>query len=200
MLWIMESGSGMPAVSAWGGRSRRPATASSYTSTLPESPSAARNRPSTRPTHIWTVNSVRRTVAKLMTSSCVGPAADQIVIKPRQRHDLLAVADATAQALDGIVEFEQHGARGFVADHTLNPEEGGPAAAAGHRRDVMAAGGGIDDQIARRQLDFVTAERVFDHQFATVIIIRIGQEQGRRQVSAHADRLAGALHETDGVI
>ena len=37
--------------------------------------------------------------AKLMTSSCIRPAADKIVIKTGQRNDLFVLADLPAQAL-----------------------------------------------------------------------------------------------------
>src|SRR5689334_8904105 len=105
--------------------------------------------PRISPTHIWIWNMALRTVANFMTPSCVGPTADKIVIKPGQRDDLIAVAQLLAQGLNGVVELKQHGARSLVADHALDPEEGGPAAAPRHRRHMMLAGGGIDHQVAR---------------------------------------------------
>src|SRR6185503_11315636 len=111
---------------------------------------------------------------KLMTSSCVRPAAEKIVIKAGQADNVFTVADLPPQALDGGIEFEQHGAGGFVPYHALNPEKGRPAAAARHRGDMMTAGGGIEHQVAGRQLDRVTAERVLDHQLAAFVIARIG--------------------------
>src|ERR1700709_1586613 len=106
---------------------------------LPDRPNAASRTPRIRPTHIWTVNSVRRTAWKVMTSSCVRPAADKVVIQARQGDEFFTVADLGAQALNGVVEFEQHFARGLVADHALNPEKRSPAAAACHRRDMVTA-------------------------------------------------------------
>src|SRR5882757_10840575 len=105
--------------------------------------------------------------------SCLCPASDEIVINPGQTDNFLIVADLPAQTLDGGVEFEQHDPRRLVLHHALDPEEGAPAAASGHRSDMMAAGGGIEHQVPSRQLDRMTAECVFDHQLAAVIIRRI---------------------------
>src|SRR6478672_4083262 len=152
---------------------------------LPERPSAARKRPSTSPNHICTVNRARRMLAKLITSSCFGPAADQIVIEPGQPDNFRVIAHRAAQSLNGGVEFEEIVPCLGIANHALHPEEGRPAAAAVYPRDMMAAGGGIKHQVARRQLDLVAAEPVFDHQLTAVIVGRIGEEQGCRQVGAN---------------
>src|SRR5215216_2825887 len=101
----------------------------------PDRLTSTSSTPRISPTHIWIWNMALRTVANFIVSpSCVGPAADKIVIKPGQRDDLIAVAHLLAQGLNGIVELEQHGARGLVPDHALDPEERRPAAAARHRR------------------------------------------------------------------
>src|SRR5689334_13042537 len=104
-----------------------------------------------------------------MTPSCLRPAAHKIVVKSGEADDLLGIADLLAQTLDGCVQLEQHGAGRLVLDHALDPEEGRPAAAARHRRDAMAAGGGIEYQVSCRQFDRMAAVCVFDHQFAAVI-------------------------------
>src|SRR4051794_27521751 len=111
-----------------------------------------------------------------MASSCVRPSADKIVVKPGEADDLFIIADLLAQALDGGIEFKQHSAGGFVPHHALYPKKRRPAAAAGHCGDVMAAGSGIEHQIAGGELDLVAPEDVFDHQFAAIIVTRIGEE------------------------
>ena len=65
-------------------------------------------------------------------------------------------------------------------------------APARHRLDPVQAGGGIEQQMAGRQLDRLRAEIVLDHQLAAVIGVRILEEERRRKVAADAE-LAAAV-------
>ncbi|MNS84811.1 hypothetical protein D3C72_1186490 [compost metagenome] len=51
----------------------------------------------------------------------------------------------------------------------------------------MQALGRIEDQVAGRQLDRLGAVHLFDDQFAAVIVLGLGQEEGGGQVAADAE-------------
>lgn len=55
----------------------------------------------------------------------------------------------------------------------------GTADAAGDRGDAVQAAGGIEHQMPGRELHPMLAIGVFNHQFATLIALRIAKEQRR---------------------
>ena len=101
------------------------------------------------------------------------------MIHVEQGEDLFSVAKAGLQRLDGAVQVVKHRTLLIVADHRLDPQERGLADAAGDRGDAVQAAGGIEHQMPGRELHPMLAIGVFNHQFATLIALRIAKEQRR---------------------
>ncbi|VXB06048.1 hypothetical protein PSEUDO8BK_10390 [Pseudomonas sp. 8BK] len=122
--------------------------------------------------------------------SCIGPLAQQVVINPGQTGQFGALRHLKGQRLYCPIQLQQQAALGVIAHQALNPEERRIARATGYRVDAVQAAAGIQHQMPGRQLDAVTAVAVLDHQLTTVVLIRITEEQGGRQVAAHPMRRA----------
>jgi hypothetical protein len=105
-------------------------------------------------------------------------------------------AAACGDSLDGGVEVEEQGSLPIVADHALDPEEAGDARASRHWLHAVQTSGRIEDHISGRQLDDVGAVAVFDDQLTTLVVLRLGEEQGGGEVRAYP--LAGASILSDG--
>src|SRR5450830_1692564 len=102
---------------------------------------------------------------------------------------------AQCELLDGLVQVEQGGAGGGVTHQRLDPEKGCHARAARDRRDPVQAGGRIQHHVARGQLDGLAAEGILDLQLAAIVVVRLGQEQSRRQIGAQALVAVRQLHD-----
>src|SRR5438270_3411293 len=57
----------------------------------------------------------------------------------------------------------------------------------------MQAGGRIKNHVARRQFHGMRAVRILDHQFSSVILVRLSEEQRRRNVRTNAMTRPGNL-------
>src|SRR3546814_12891869 len=79
-----------------------------------------------------------------------------------------------------------------MADHRLEPEEGGDALPARDRGDAVEARRGIDHRVPGGQLDALDAIMILDQQFAAVIMFGRFEKDGDRQVAADAE-IAAAL-------
>ena len=99
--------------------------------------------------------------------------------------ELEAFAVAFEDGAGGALEVEQDFALLGRADEALGPGDGDFARPAGHRLDPVQHGGGVGDGRACRQLVGRLAARGFHHQFAAVIVLRLGEEDGHRHVGAH---------------
>src|SRR4051794_24266184 len=92
-------------------------------------------------------------------SSGVRPAAEQIVIDTGQlNHGCVALPPIAGDRLNRGIEIEQDAPGAIVADHGLNPEEGGESAAARDGGYMVEAGGGIEDHVAGGELYRLLAE------------------------------------------
>jgi hypothetical protein len=99
---------------------------------------------------------------------------------------------------DRHVEVEQQRAPGVVADQALRPEERSNPRPARDRRDIVQAGAGIDDHVAGRELHRMLAVGVLDGELAAVVVLRRGDEERGRDVSADLQR--GVEIAADGVV
>ena len=126
----------------------------------------------------------------------LGPVADEVVVDAGQLDCLRIVTpEPLGKRLDCRVEIEDHAAGMSIADHALQPEEGRNPLSPRHRRHHVQAGRWIEHEIAGRQFDLMRAVEILDHELPAVIVLRLGQEQRRRQIGADAQaREAIAAH------
>ncbi|MCY1355465.1 hypothetical protein D9M69_418860 [compost metagenome] len=110
----------------------------------------------------------------------------------------MRLAEFLRRLADTRVHLEQQRTLAVVAHHALDPEERRHPRAARDRRHVVDAGGRVQHHMPGRQLHALLAIGVLDHQFAAVVLVRLGQEQRCRQVAA--DTEAGAAQVADRVV
>ena len=101
-----------------------------------------------------------------------------------QADGFLGFTEFFAQARDGLIHLEQHGAACIVTHHALGPEEGADPLAACHWLDPVQAGGGVEDEIARRQLDLVRAVGVNHDQLAALVVLGLAEKQRAGHIGA----------------
>jgi len=95
------------------------------------------------------------------------------------------------EAADRDIQVPHQAPLAVITQHALDPEERGQPRAGGDGGDLVQAGARVQHHVARRQFHPLVAVGVFDHQLATLVLIRVAQEQRGRQVGAHRLRLAG---------
>ena len=120
--------------------------------------------------------------------SHLGPESNQIVIDARKLHEFRRVtSESLYKSLDGRCRDRKSNCaparRGpCFAARRMMPS----ACAARDRPHRMQASGGIKHKIAGRQLHFMRAIIVLDHEYAAVILVRLRQKQRDREVGANA--------------
>ncbi|SOZ15614.1 hypothetical protein CBM2609_A70016 [Cupriavidus taiwanensis] len=113
-------------------------------------------------------------------------------------HRFVRLAEFLRHLADAPVELEQHRALAVVAHHALDPEERRHPRPARDWCHMVDAGGRVQHHVPGRQFHALLPVGVLDHQFAAVVVFRLGQEQRRRQVAADAE--AGAAQVADRVV
>src|SRR5690606_16755002 len=131
-------------------------------------------------------------------ASCVGPFANQIVIDAGQLRNRWVVGRSPGKGLYGIVQFPQHGSAMIFAYQALYPEKRREPCAARYRRNLVQAGARVDDHMPGGQFDAVAAVAVLNDELSAVVLRRFAEEQGRRDIAAHALRRAG--YREDGIV
>src|SRR5450755_403738 len=116
--------------------------------------------------------------------SGITPLAQQVVIAADEELAGRLVGTGLAEPLDRRVHVEQQGPLCIVADEALHPEHASQPYAARDRRDLMQAGGGIDDHVAGGKLDAVRAEVTDDPQLAAIVVGGVAEEERGRDVGA----------------
>src|ERR1700733_2368714 len=166
-----------------------PAQDSLLTSTLISSIAAALvwenvNKVAGTNAHAVNADRFRCFTPNALPNSYLRPAPKQSVGVRRQAYQRIGIRAGCSQALDGAVEFEKLRPLRIVANQALNPEHAREPLPVRDFVHPMARCRGVHDHVAGRQFCALAAEVALDDEFAAAVVLRRGQEQGRRQVRA----------------
>src|SRR3954469_24391891 len=90
------------------------------------------------------------------------------------------------QALNRGVQVKEQRSLAIVANHALNPEEGGRSRPSRYGRYVMKTCSRIQNHMTGGQLHSVRSVRVLHNQFSPVVFVRMGKKQGCREIRTDA--------------
>ena len=102
------------------------------------------------------------------------------------------------ELLNALVQIKKQAALLGGFDEALRPEKRGIAGALSDGVDAVQAGAGVDDGIARSQLDALLAEGVLHNQLATCVLLGVAEKDGGGNIGSDLD--GGARNAEEGVV
>src|SRR5689334_2920134 len=106
----------------------------------------------------------------------------QVMVDVEQAVDRLVLWNNGGEVLDRGIKIEQQLALAVLAHHAFDPEKRRQAHAASDRLDAVQARARVENEVAGREFDPVSAEGVGDHQLAALIIVRRAEKKSGGEV------------------